>query len=355
MGAFASPARFRMVLPIDLPDPELMQLILHELTHIFQYHMLFQGSLAKAVATAPPTWFMEGMASYMAKDETQRDKMYLRDAVVNDRIPSVSRGRLRRLLRLSLRPRRLRLHRGALGPRRASSTSSMRSATPSARGWTAPSSGPSRWSRRTSTSSSAAGCARSTCRSSCRPASPRDFGRIFRIEEDRTGGSEAISPVASPSGDLVAALTVYKGEVDVVLFDAKNRRLIRNLTRGFSSEYQYLIAQELAIGRKMGRDIAFSPDGNTIAVFAKREKGRSLLLDRRFGTGQLRTIIDMDGIEQQSSPAYSPDGRTIAFSGWQRTAGSTSSRSTSSRGRSPTSPTTTSSTAPRSSRPTAGR
>ena len=92
VGAFASPARFRMVLPIDVPDPELFQLISHELTHIFQYHMLFQGSLAKAVATGPPTWFMEGMASYMAKDESQRDRMYLRDAVVNDRIPSVARG-----------------------------------------------------------------------------------------------------------------------------------------------------------------------------------------------------------------------------------------------------------------------
>ncbi len=49
VGAFASPVRFRMVLPIDMPDAELMELLLHELTHIFQYHMLFQGSLAKAV------------------------------------------------------------------------------------------------------------------------------------------------------------------------------------------------------------------------------------------------------------------------------------------------------------------
>ncbi|HSS78791.1 MAG TPA: hypothetical protein VLV54_18875, partial [Thermoanaerobaculia bacterium] len=47
VGAFASPARYRMVLPIDVPDPELMQLISHELTHIFQYYMLFQGSLTK--------------------------------------------------------------------------------------------------------------------------------------------------------------------------------------------------------------------------------------------------------------------------------------------------------------------
>src|SRR5206468_11638674 len=92
VGAFSSPARFRMVMPIDLADPELMRLMLHEMTHIFQFKMLFQGSLAKAVASGPPTWFMEGMASYMAKDESQRDRMYLRDAVVNDRIPSVARG-----------------------------------------------------------------------------------------------------------------------------------------------------------------------------------------------------------------------------------------------------------------------
>jgi hypothetical protein len=77
VGAFATPARFRMVLPVDLPDPELMGLILHELTHIFQYHILFQGNLGKAIATRPPTWLMEGMASYKAQDETTKDKMVL--------------------------------------------------------------------------------------------------------------------------------------------------------------------------------------------------------------------------------------------------------------------------------------
>ena len=89
-GAFASPVRNRMVMPVDLPGPELMALMLHEMTHIFQYHMLFGGNLSKGVASTPPLWFMEGMASYMAEDETARDKMYLRDAVVNDRIPSVT-------------------------------------------------------------------------------------------------------------------------------------------------------------------------------------------------------------------------------------------------------------------------
>jgi len=92
VGAFASSARNRMVLPVDLPDPELLGLIAHELTHIFQYHILLQGRLGKALATPAPPWVMEGMASYMGKDEGPTDKMYLVDAVVNDLIPSITQS-----------------------------------------------------------------------------------------------------------------------------------------------------------------------------------------------------------------------------------------------------------------------
>ena len=48
VGAFAEPARNRMVLPIDLPDEKLQDLIAHELTHIFQYEILFGGRLSRA-------------------------------------------------------------------------------------------------------------------------------------------------------------------------------------------------------------------------------------------------------------------------------------------------------------------
>jgi Tol biopolymer transport system component len=315
IGAFASPARFRMVMPIDVPDAELMELILHELTHIFQYHMLFQGNLAKAVATAPPTWFMEGMASYMAKDETQRDKMYLRDAVVNDRIPSVTRtdfggffayrfghavfdfieerwgkeGFLDFLyeVRNTIGSRVDRAVKRAFKLEPEDFDIEFR-----------------RWLRKKYLPQLVA------------TGEPSDFGRVFRVKEEERSGSETLSPAASPSGDLVAALSAYKGDVDVVLYDTKNRKLIRNLTRGFSHEYQYLVAQELSLGRKMGRDISFSADGNTIAVFAHREKGRSLLLIDVLNGG-LREIIDMDELEQQTAPAFSPDGRSIAFSAWR--------------------------------------
>jgi hypothetical protein len=91
VGAFAEPARNRMVLPIDLPDEKLQSLIQHELTHIFEYEILFGGNLGRALTSNIATWFMEGLASYYGRDEDDKDRMYLRDAVNSDLIPPITR------------------------------------------------------------------------------------------------------------------------------------------------------------------------------------------------------------------------------------------------------------------------
>ncbi len=128
------------------------------------------------------------------------------------------------------------------------------------------------------------------------------------------GGSQELSPIASPSGDLVAAFSTVKNDVDLVLFDAQNRRMLRNLTKGGSTKFQNLLAQNLTLGHRMGRDIAFSPDGNSLAVFAsKREAGRALVIVDVIHGG-IKRVIDM-AVEQQMTPAWSPDGKHIAFAG----------------------------------------
>ncbi|MFQ5526864.1 MAG: BamA/TamA family outer membrane protein [Thermoanaerobaculia bacterium] len=320
VGAFATPLRNRMVMPIDLPGQELYELLLHELTHIFQYHMIFGANLSKGVASAPPTWFMEGMASYMAHDESARDKMYLRDAVVNDRIPPVTLDfggffayRFGHAVfqfieehwgREGVRDFMIET-RNTLGARVGRSVERTFGVTPE--DFNADF---RRWLRRQYLPELVA------------TGEPADFGRRFR-QGPRT--SRLTSPAASPSGDLLVAfsedqtgfsISNQSAQVDVVLYDSQKREQLTNLTKGFDdADYQYFVAQEQTLGRKMGRDLSFSPDGNEIAFFARRQKGRSLILLDVL-KGKITGTLDMD-IEQQFSPTWSPDGSKIAFAGHQ--------------------------------------
>ena len=309
VGAFATPVRFRMVLPVDLPDRELMNLIEHELTHIFQYHILFRTSLGKALTANPPTWLVEGMASYMAKDETARDLMFLRDAAVNDIIPPITQWQGGGFFAYRIGHAVLDYIEETYGrdgfmdflfEYRNTIGSDVGKAVERAFGVDPEDFDTDfrRWLRRKYLPALLA------------TGEPRDFGRPFRVE--RGIPSQELSPAASPSGDLVAAFSTERGNIDISLFDAKNRRHLRNLTRGFVRDYQYLVGQELTIGRVLGNDIDFSPDGNTIAAFAKRERSRALFLIDVL-TGNVRRRYDLDQVDQHLSPAFSPDGRTVAF------------------------------------------
>jgi Omp85 superfamily domain/WD40-like Beta Propeller Repeat len=310
VGAFAEPVKNRMVLPIDMPDDELLELIMHELTHIFEYEILFQGKFGKNITANPPQWLMEGLASFMAQDEDSRDRMVLRDAVVNDRIPTISRNpqgyfayrfghSVFKFIQETYGWEGLRdfiyEYRNTLG-------NSVDRALKRAFNVT-----PDEFDSRF----------RTWLRKQYLPAlvakgEPQEYGDPFRIrQEDR---SDEISPVPSPSGDLLAGFTTYKEDIDLVLFNIPERRLLKNLTSGYTSEYEYPIVQSFTTAPVMGRDVAFAPNGDQVALFVKKERGRNLLLINPL-TGAIERSIPM-AIEQQISPTYSPDGKKIAFAGF---------------------------------------
>ena len=309
VGAFAEAGRNRMVMPIDMSDEDLYQLIKHELTHIFEYEILYQGRLGKQLTTSPPTWFMEGLASFMAEDEDSRDSMFLRDAVVNDIVPSVGnrfggfyayrfgaavfRYIVDRYdwdgLRDFIYEYRNNLGPSVERPLKRTFDLTIEEFDREFRTW---------------------------LRKNYLPAlitkgEPTEYGRPFRVS-DRN--SAEISGVPSPSGDLMVLMTTYRDDVDLALMNVPERRLIRNLTEGFPSEYEYLTAQFITTGPVMGRDVAWSPDGDRLAVFAKHARGRTLLILNALD-GRIERSIPMD-IEQQLSPTYSPDGNLIAFHGF---------------------------------------
>ena len=257
---------------------------------------------------------MEGMASYMAKDErpTRPDVPARRGGQRLDPVDHPAR-RLR-LLRLPLRPRGVRLHRGALGqgglprlplrvpqhprrPRRPGARARASASTP-----------------RTSTSSSGAGCARSTCRSWSRPASrptsaARSATRTSEIVAARSRRPPRPRATWSPRSRSPAATSTSCSSTR----DSAGRS--RNLTKGY---HRRLPVPGGAAHDRRPRD---GPRPRLLArrqparaAFAKRESGRSLLLFDVLDAEARPRSIDMD-VEQQHGPAWSPDGRTVAFSG----------------------------------------
>ncbi|MFZ2491508.1 MAG: BamA/TamA family outer membrane protein [Thermoanaerobaculia bacterium] len=311
VGAFAEPVRKRMVLPVDMPDDKLLQLITHELTHIFEYEVLFQGKLTKTVTANPPQWLMEGLASFMAQDEESRDRMVLRDAVVNDQIPRITQNprgyfayrfghSVFKFMQEQYGWEGLRdflyEYRNTLGStidkalKRAFNVS------------------PDEFDSRF----------RTWLRKQYLPAlvakgEPQEYGDPFRLGVNAR--SVEISPVPSPSGDLMAGVATYKEDVDIVIFNIPERKMMKNITAGYTSRYEYPIVQSFTTAPVMGRDLAWSPNGDHVALFVKKERGRNLLLIDPI-TGQIARSIAMP-LEQQLSPTFSPDGRRVAFSAFR--------------------------------------
>jgi Tol biopolymer transport system component len=312
VGAFAEPARNRMVIPIDNTPERNLQVIQHELTHIFEYEILFQGKLGKTVTANPPTWLMEGLASFMASDEDSKDRMVLRDAVVNDFVPAITKNprgyfayrfghAVFKYIQQKYGWEGLRdfiyEYRNTLG-------SSVDKALKRAFDVT-----PDEFDTRF----------RTWLRKQYLPAlvakgEPIEYGDPFKIHPEIE--SDETSPVPSPSGDLLAGFTTYRDDVDIAVFNIPDRKLLKDLTPGYTTKYEYPIVQAFTTGPVMGRDIAWAPNGDQVALFVKKERGRNLLLVNPL-TGAIQKSVDMKNIDQQLSPAYSPDGRLIAFAGFE--------------------------------------
>ncbi|HEX9147627.1 MAG TPA: hypothetical protein VF958_00570, partial [Thermoanaerobaculia bacterium] len=309
IGAFALPSRNRMVLPIDLPDETLQQLIAHELTHVFQFEIIFGGNYIRAATTNAPQWFMEGMASYFGNDEDNKDRMVLRDAVLADQVPEIAQtGAIS----------------GFFAYRFGHSVFDFIEAE-----WGKDSVRDFVFEFRNQIGGNVEKVIKRAFNISAEDfdvkfrrylrqrylkiltekGEPIDFGERFKLVEEP---SAELTPRAYPSGDFVAAISTLKNDADVVVLSTQDRKLYRNLTRGYTTRYEYIVSQWLTTGPLGGGDIAVAPDGNTVGVFARRERGRELVLLNALDGG-IRERIEMPGLDQQLNPAFSPDGNTVVF------------------------------------------
>lgn len=80
----------RMAFALDQPPDKLKKLITHELTHIFEFSLLFGSINISLIKTAPPLWIMEGYAELETGSWDTFDLTVVRDAILTDNMPYIS-------------------------------------------------------------------------------------------------------------------------------------------------------------------------------------------------------------------------------------------------------------------------
>lgn len=308
VGAFAEPIQYRMVLPIDLPPDKLYALIAHELAHIFEYSMFFDGYLGRTIRGRPPTWLMEGLASYLAQDEDNLDRMAIRDAVVNNILPSVEQ--LNQVTFLTYRYGHaifdfIEQEHGKEGLRsflfefrKSLFGGGVARAIKESFGYDV-----EEFDRRFNRY-----LRRKYFPVLLEKKSPDDYGTEIRGPRQRQVFTA--SPSLSPSGELIAALSAPKMELDLVVLSAEDGSRVKNLTKGWTNKYR-----SLEINAFEGkRDLCWAPNADRVAVFARRENRWPLLIFNTL-TGDIEEQYVFEDIFELASPVYSPDGTSIAFEG----------------------------------------
>jgi Tol biopolymer transport system component len=313
VGAFAEPVRSRMLIPLDDPPAEMQRLFTHELTHQFEYDILYPDmSVAQRMFNKIPLWVMEGLAEHMAGGFSEMDEMLVRDAVVNDFVPTIEEinraaGYYIPYVYGNVIYDYIEAKFGAGAVKNFI--------------WEIRKNGPNpggvmkaitelfkvddeKFSRDM----------RRWLRDKYVPdlvekEEPEEYGEMIRHKEFK---QPVFSASPSPSGDLVACLSFAEGDIDLMLLSAKDGSLFRNLTPGYSNRYEYFIGQGVTSKTLDGHDIAWSPDGRLLAVFARREKNRDLILidsvDR-----SIRKQITVDA-DQALNPSFMPDGKHLLLS-----------------------------------------
>lgn len=313
VGGFAELLKYRVVIPFTGSIEEFQKVITHEVTHIFQYDILYKDLLAHIYTgeflTSPPLWFIEGLSEYMADHWDAQGEMVLRDAVINNYIVPLSYLQDFSLLGSQV----------YLGYKEGQSAVQ----------YLANKYGEGKISE---------------ILRELRDSRTKDMDNVLKnsigigLEEFDRGWQEEIKkrywpriadkqnpdflgtnltgkdndltyntkPVLSPSGDLIAYITNKDGYDEIRIISANDGKLISRIT-------EHLFGEEYNSIRDNGRGLAWSPDGDQIAFIGVR-KDKDILLSVSVVTGEVINKIEMP-FDAAYSPAWSPDSKQIAIVG----------------------------------------
>lgn len=314
LGA-AEPVYNRMAFAIDQPSDKLQELIVHELTHVFEFSLLFGGMISPVLKQSPPLWVMEGFAEYETGVWDPTDLMIVRDAVMTERLPFLS---VREDL---IAPGGVELGRAPYNVGHAAfefmkekyGDAAIRQFWFYLKKATLLGSEDVIYSalgvKEETFNEQFANYLRERFKEYRDRQSPIDYGREIALP---TKYHQIFSQAASPNGREFVVMTANREdfEFDILKIDATGK-VLDNLTGGFTSSYDYLTTDSFTFE---GRNLSWSANGQRIAFFARTGKRRSLFIIDASDGDRLKEI-DLK-IDQAGSPSISPDGRTVLFTGF---------------------------------------
>ena len=321
VGAFAEPARNRIVLPIDEEPDGLYRLITHELTHIFEFDIIPRGIIRQGV----PLWVDEGLADHLAGVWRPLDIMQVRDVAVSDTVPEMSRfqsygGFASGRVVYNLGHAVFEFIESRWGD------NGIRSFMFALRRSSVGGGGDAYEEAFDLEAEEFDEEFKQYLRERFEPfeekEQPSDYGRNLAPDPLRSRYPVLISIEASPSGEVIAAAALNRKnrELDVVLVSAHTGEVIRNLTEPFDQDLGFQYISMLGLRFNTVPWLSWAPDGDHIAYFVRRNKHKSLVI-QNVVTRDIEQIIDLDMVDEPESPDFSPDGRSVVFSARNRAVG----------------------------------
>ncbi len=317
----SEPVLHRIGVHGDMPLDELQNLILHELSHIFEFDILWgsQGGALYAISQ-PPLWTFEGLSEYLTGEWSSWSTLIVRDAVLNDRIPEFTEsGDLLARYPLPRDPAYDFGHAIYEFIEAKFGKNGVREFWQSLKG--SPLIGkrdPLKKSFNLKTRDFGfefKKYLRNRFKDYYLRENPEDYSVPLGPEFPMNPYYLAISHAVSPSGDIVATITfnVRDYDIDIVLLSTKDGTVLKNITKGYTSKYEYI---RYDIDPSLGKNLAWSPDGDRLAFFARDGEKYSLFIVAALEGTTLRKIKTL--IDQPTCPSFYPDGQKLMFAGFDK-------------------------------------
>jgi len=317
----SEPVLQRIGLHGDMPPDEVQNLVNHELAHVFQFDILWGGrGEALYAMSAPPLWTFEGLSELCTGTWSAWSSLILRDAVLNDRIPEfsesgelVSRTPLPREPAYDFGHAIYEFLREKFGPNAArdlwqalKTTSALSKKDPLRKAFNLKAQEFSLLFKR---------YLRERVKPFLARENPEDYSFALGPEFPINPYYFAFSHALSPSGELAATITFnardYK--MDIVLVSVKDGKVLKNITRGYQTGYEYI---KYEVDPSRGKLLAWSPDGDSLAFFARDGRRYSLYVVGAF-SGQTLRRVKLE-VDQPASPCFAPDGTQLLFTAFRQ-------------------------------------